>query len=280
MRSLFKEGSSGMDHRDTIGKTTEAFGRLVELIRSLRSENGCPWDRKQTPLTLHPYILEEYHELVQAMQSGGSNEIVDEMGDLIFLVVFIAYVFEQQGLGSLTQVLDSVIEKMRRRHPHVFGETQVENAQEVIDNWRKIKATEENIQQRVSLLDGVPRSLPALSRAQKLATRAARVGFDWTRPSEVFVKIEEELNELKQALDSGCQTGTREELGDVLFVIANAGRHLNVNCEAALNETSDKFERRFRHIEARLLAMGKTIEQAGLPDMDSLWDEAKTLESK
>lgn len=269
-----------MDHPETIGETIDAFGRLVELIRNLRSENGCPWDKKQTPLTLHPYILEEYHELVQAMQSGGRNEIVDEMGDLLFLVVFIAYVFEQQGLGSLTQVLDSVTEKMRRRHPHVFGQTQVKNAQEVVDNWRKIKATEENIQRRESILDGVPRSLPALSRAQKLAARAARVGFDWTRPSEVFVKIEEELNELKQALDSGCSTGTREEIGDVLFVLVNAGRHLNVNCEAALNETSDKFERRFRYIEASLQAMGKTIEQADLNEMDSLWDQAKIFESK
>lgn len=269
-----------MDQHETVGEAVNAFERLVELIRALRSENGCPWDRKQTPLTLHPYILEEYHELVQAMHNGGPNEIMDEMGDLIFLVIFVAYVLEQQGVGSLTQALDSAIAKMRRRHPHVFGETEVSNAQEVVDNWRRIKAQEENIRERESLLDGIPRSLPALSRAQKLAARAARVGFDWTRPAEVFVKIEEELNELKQALDSGCQTGTREEVGDVLFVITNAARHLNVNCEAALNEASDKFERRFRHIETGLRALGKTIEQADLREMDSLWDEAKKLESK
>jgi MazG family protein len=269
-----------MDDSGSSSEAAEAFGRLVELIRTLRSENGCPWDRKQTPLSFHPYILEEYHELIEAMNRGGRNEIVDEMGDLLFLVVFVAYMFEQQGLASLNQILDSAIEKMRRRHPHVFGQAEVKNAQDVIDNWRKIKATEESIRQRESLLDGIPRSLPALSRAQKLAARAARVGFDWTRHQEVIAKIDEELNELRQAVDSGCQEASREELGDVLFVIVNAGRHLNVNCEAALNETSDKFEQRFRHIEKSLQTMGRTLEQADLKEMDSLWDEAKTREAK
>jgi len=262
----------------TPDQSSQAFGRLLEIIRTLRSENGCPWDKKQTPQTFHHYILEEYHELVQALNDGVQDEIVGEMGDLLFLVVFVAYMFEQQGLGTLTGTVDRVIEKMTRRHPHVFGDASVNNAQEVIDNWYRIKASEADIQKRESLLDGIPRSLPALNRAQKLAARAARVGFDWTRAAEVFAKIDEELNEFKEAVTSGTPAEIREELGDLLFVVVNAARHLGVNSEAALNETSDKFERRFRHIENRLQESNKSLQQATLEEMDAFWDEAKRIE--
>jgi MazG family protein len=260
--------------------TVAAFDRLMELIRTLRSENGCPWDRKQTPQTIHPYILEEYHEMVEAMSRGTSREITDELGDLIFLTVFIAYLFEQQGTTSLVQVLDGAVEKMRRRHPHVFGDVQVSDAEDVIDNWGKIKASEENIRSRTSILDGIPRSLPALNRAQKLARRASKVGFDWAAAEDVFRKVEEELGEFRQAVDSGSASHMREELGDLLFVVVNAARHLQINSEVALNETSDKFERRFRHIEARLREQGRSLEDADLPEMDALWDEAKELEKR
>jgi MazG family protein len=258
--------------------STKSFSKLLNLIKTLRSENGCPWDKKQTPKSMHPYILEEYHELVQAINDGSKNEIVDEFGDLIFLVIFVAHMFEESGVTTLTEILEGVITKMVRRHPHVFGEVEVNNAQEVIDNWVKIKASEENIQRRESILDGIPRSLPALNRSQKLARRAAKVGFDWTRPDEVLPKVEEELNEFKQALLSGSKESTREELGDLLFVIVNAARHLEINSEAALNETSDKFERRFRYIESKLREKGKTPAEATLEEMDELWDEAKALE--
>jgi len=259
---------------------TEAFGRLVELIRTLRSENGCPWDRKQTPQTFHHYILEEYHEMVHALNKGAVEEITDEMGDLIFLVVFVAYMFEQQQVAHLTDIVDSVIEKMTRRHPHVFGEAKANTAREVIDNWYRIKASEASIEQRESLLDGIPRSLPALNRAQKLAARASRVGFDWTRPDEILPKIDEELVEFKEAVASGTPAEVREELGDLFFVLVNAARHIGVNAEAALNEASDKFERRFRYIEMRLRERGKTLDQSSLKEMDELWDEMKTIEKK
>jgi MazG family protein len=167
---------------------------------------------------------------------------------------------------------------MMRRHPHVFGDAPAETPEDVVNNWRAIKASEENIRARKSLLDGIPRSLPALSRAQKLAGRAARVGFDWTRAQEVFGKIDEELDELKEAASSGSADEIREELGDLLFVIVNCARHLNVNGEAALNETSDKFERRFRHIEQQMRLRGKALENASLGEMDELWDEAKAME--
>jgi MazG family protein len=269
-----------MEESQSRAEVAQAFGRLVGLIRTLRSENGCPWDRKQSPRTFHHNILEEYHELVEAMNAGDSRQIVDEAGDLIFLVVFVAYMFEQEKIGTLREMLEGVIEKMTRRHPHVFGNASVRDAADVVDKWRKIKAGEENIRQRESLLDGIPRSLPALNRAQRLARRAATVGFDWTKPQEVFAKIDEELAELKHAVESGVSDDIREELGDVLFVIVNAARHLDISSESALNETSDKFERRFRHIEARLRSQGMSLEEANLEEMDRFWDEAKKLEKE
>ena len=256
------------------------FSRLIDVIRTLRSENGCPWDKKQTPASFHPYILEEYHEMVQAINEGDFSGICDELGDLIFLVLFTAYMFEQQGVTSLPEIFDSAAAKMIRRHPHVFGSESIEDAQGVIDRWAEIKASEENIQKRESFLDGVPRSLPALSRAQKLANRAAKVGFDWTRPEDVFPKIQEELGELTDAVQSGSPGDIREELGDLLFVTVNAARHLQVNSESALTETSDKFERRFRYIEQQLKARNRSVKEATLQEMDELWDEAKALEKQ
>jgi MazG family protein len=279
MPNLKKEQSE-LSHLDESPEVAEAFTELVKLIRTLRSEHGCPWDKKQTPPTFHHYILEEYHELVHALDEGNHAEIADETGDLIFLVVFVAYMFEQQGITTLPEVLNGVISKMVRRHPHVFGQVEVRDAEDVIDNWAKIKASEKNIQQRESLLDGIPRSLPALNRAQKLARRAAKAGFDWTKADEVLLKVDEELAELKQAVASGSQAEIREELGDLLFVVTNAARHLEVNSEAALNETSDKFERRFRYIESQLKSAGKSLEDADLQEMDRLWDEAKSLEKE
>ena len=266
---------------DPSGKSADApaaFGTLLNLIRTLRSENGCPWDRKQTPLTLHHYILEEYHEMVQALNEGDKEAIIDEMGDLMFLVIFVAYVFEQEHVTTIGEIIDRVVEKMTRRHPHVFGTAHVTDADQVIDNWGRIKASEEIIRQRGSLLDGIPRSLPALSRAQKLSGRAAKVGFDWTRAEDVFAKVDEELGELKEAVHANDLRQVREELGDLLFVVTNAARHLQVNSEVALNETSDKFERSFRHIETSLRERGKSPQEVDLAEMDRLWDEAKELE--
>jgi MazG family protein len=214
--------------------------------------------------------------MVQAIREGSKKDIVDEAGDLIFLVIFVAYMFEQEGFTTLREIVRGVIDKMVRRHPHVFAGAAADDPEDVIEHWRRIKGAEENIRGRQSLLDGIPRSLPALSRAQKLANRAARVGFDWTRAEEVFPKIGEELTELKHAVESGAGCEIREELGDLLFAVVNVARHLAIDSEAALHETSDKFERRFRHIESRLLSVGKSINQADLWEMDELWEEAKS----
>ncbi len=255
--------------------STEAYSRLAQVIRTLRSENGCPWDKKQTPFSFHPYILEEYHELVQAMNMDNKDEMVDEMGDLLFLVLFVAYMFEQEGFTSIAQVMEGSVEKMTRRHPHVFATETVKDADDVLANWGKIKAQEKPIKKRESLLDGVPRTLPALARAQRLTKRARSVGFDWSDPMEVFDKIQEELGELREAVESGDQDRIDGEMGDLFFVMVNAARLFNVNAEASLNRASDKFENRFKFIESQLSAQGKTPEEATLKEMDALWDEAK-----
>ncbi|MDR3605082.1 MAG: nucleoside triphosphate pyrophosphohydrolase [Syntrophaceae bacterium] len=254
------------------------FVKLTELIKTLRSENGCPWDRKQTLKSFHPYVLEEYHELVQAINELDSNEMVEEAGDLIFLIIFLSCMIEEAGYGTLSEMLAGVHEKMTRRHPHVFGDISVSSDKEVIENWSKIKSLEEKIRLRNSVLDGVPKSLPALSRANNLSSRAARVGFDWPNVKDLASKIEEELNEFKQAIDNNDLDSVREELGDVLFVLVNLGRHLGIDPEAALNETSDKFERRFRHIESRLESENKSWLETEIAEMDRYWDEAKMIE--
>ncbi|MFH0826009.1 MAG: nucleoside triphosphate pyrophosphohydrolase [Pseudomonadota bacterium] len=268
-----------MESRVTAGHTL-AFDKLVDLITTLRSENGCPWDRKQTPQSFHPYILEEYHEFVEALNAGNKSETADELGDLLFLVVFVGYMLEQDRVASLEEVMERVAQKMTRRHPHVFGNAQVRDADDVVDAWARIKAAEDVVRARESLLDGIPRSLPALSRSQKLARRAAKVGFDWNAAEDVFEKLDEELGELKEAVAEGSADAIREELGDLLFVVANAARHLGVDSEAALNEASDKFERRFRFIESRLTSQGKNAADVALAEMDDLWNEAKALEKK
>ncbi len=254
------------------------FVKLTELIKTLRSENGCPWDKKQTLKSFHPYVLEEYHELVQAINELDANEMVEEAGDLIFLIIFLGCMMEEGGYGTLSEMLMGVHEKMTRRHPHVFGDVSVTNDEEVIKNWAKIKDTEEKIKLRGSVLDGIPRSLPALSRAHKLSSRAARVGFDWSDVKDLAPKIDEEICEFKHAVENNELAKIREEFGDILFVLVNVGRHVGIDPEAALNETSDKFERRFRHIEARLESENKTWLQTNLTEMDKYWNEAKNLE--
>lgn len=255
-----------------------AFMRMLDMIEQLRSENGCPWDRKQTVESFHPYILEEYHELVHAVFQNDAEAMADEAGDLIFLVTFIAYMFQQKGICSVTEVIEGVIAKMTSRHPHVFGDVKVSNSQEVIDNWAKIKSSEKLIKARDSALDGIPRSAPSLTRAQKITSRAAKVGFDWPDIEGVWEKVYEELTELRQTIATEDAESIREEFGDVLFSMVNLGRKLSVNCESSLVSASDRFERRFHYIEDKLKQSGIAVNDASLEEMDRLWDEAKTME--
>lgn len=258
-------------------ESSESFGLMLDLIKQLRSETGCPWDRKQTMESFHPYILEEYHELVHAISQNDPEAIIDEAGDLIFLTTFIAYMIEQHGYGTVKGVLDGVVAKMTLRHPHVFGDVKVNGSQEVIENWAKIKASEKLIKDRNSILDGIPRSAPALTRAQKMTSRAAKVGFDWPDIQGVMDKINEELVELKRSMETQDETDIKAEFGDVLLSLVNLGRRLSVNCESALVAASDRFEERFHHVEQQVRSSGRSLEEASLEEMDSFWNEAKTL---
>lgn len=253
-----------------------SFVSMLELIKQLRSENGCPWDRKQTLESFHPYVLEEYHELVHAITENDTEAMVDEAGDLMFLVTFICYMLEQTAVTSVTTILEGSISKMTLRHPHVFGDVEVKNAQDVIDNWSKIKASEKLIQNRNSVLDGIPRSAPALTRAQKMTSRAAKVGFDWPGVADVFEKVYEELSELKLSIETADKDSIKSEVGDVLFSVVNLARHLSVNCESALTSASHRFENRFHYIEDKLRQSGTSVNEASLEEMDRIWDEAKS----
>lgn len=265
--------------KDSFSEIHIAFQDLLSTVVQLRGEHGCPWDKQQTPESFHHHILEEYHEFVEALATENSLDILDEMGDLFFLILLLGYMLDQNEVAPLANVMQHARQKMVRRHPHVFSDGVAETPDDVVRNWREIKETEDNIKKRESLLDGIPRSLPALSRAQKLARRAARVGFDWTEAGEVFPKIDEELLELKEAVSKSDEKNIQEELGDVLFVITNAARLLEVDAEAALNSASDKFERRFRYIESGLRKKDKRIEDSTLDEMDELWNEAKEQET-
>jgi MazG family protein len=267
------------------------FQDLVELMSRLRSPDGCPWDREQTYATLAPMLLEEAYEAfeaVEAAREGKPAELRDELGDLLFQIVFYAQVAKERDDFSITDVTDSVHTKMVRRHPHVFGDAQADNSAEVLRSWEAIKAEEKRAAQaegspvEASLLERVSTKVPALMEAHQLSTKAARVGFDWEKLSDIFAKVDEELSELRTAIKAFSEskaetdhTKVREEVGDLLFAITNIARHLHVEPEAALKLTNRKFRKRFRYIEEKLKDRGG-LESASLDEMEALWQEAKS----
>lgn len=259
--------------------------RLLGIMRRLRDpQEGCPWDREQTFATVAPFTIEEAYEVADAIERGDFDGLKDELGDLLFQVVFHARMAEEAGRFDFDQVASVICDKLVRRHPHVFGDAAVGTAAEQTRAWETHKARErgeraEAVGDSAGVLDGVPVSLPALSRAAKLQRRAARVGFDWQAVDDIFNKIEEELAELHEALRHGEDAEhITEELGDLLFAIVNVARYLERDPEAALRKANAKFERRFRHIEDGLARQGREFRDVTLKDMDALWDEAKTKE--
>ncbi|MCA1850573.1 MAG: nucleoside triphosphate pyrophosphohydrolase [Acidobacteria bacterium] len=265
-----------------------SFEDLVALMARLRSPEGCPWDREQTYATLAPMLLEEAYEAFEAVEEareGRPEELRDELGDLLFQIVFYAQVARERGEWTIEDVIEGIYTKMVRRHPHVFGDARAEDAEEVLRNWEAIKAEEKRAaatsNKETSLLDGVSAKAPALMEAHQLATKAARVGFDWQRLEDIFEKLHEEIDELRAAIKEGAEPGeaggarVREEVGDLLFAVANIARHLKVEPEAALKLTNRKFRRRFRHIEQGLERRGRALDAATLDEMESLWQEAK-----
>jgi len=258
----------------------ERFGKLVEIMDQLRDPGGCPWDREQDWGTLRSYLLEECHEALEALDAGDIDALCEELGDLLLQIVFLSRLAQEEGVFTARDVVRGIVEKMIRRHPHVFGDEAAADSNEVLRNWERIKKEEkaERGEQRDSVLDGLPPGLPSLVRAQRLGEKAARVGFDWTEPAHVLTKIREELGELQAAIDSGDRHATREEVGDLLFATAMLARKLNHDPEGALEAANRKFTSRFKTIEARASASGQAIESLGIERLEELWAEAKARE--
>jgi tetrapyrrole methylase family protein/MazG family protein len=257
------------------GRLRDNIIQLVELMAKLRGPDGCPWDLQQTSLSLKPFLLEECYEVVEALDEGSPEKIKEELGDVLFQIIFHARIAEEKGEFTIWDVIAGAVEKMTRRHPHVFGDLKLETGQEVLANWEEIKKKEKGYEQRTSILEGVPRDLPSLLRAHRLQERAARVGFDWARIEEVLPKLDEEMAEFKEALKLENAAGIEEELGDIFFVLVNISRFLGVNPEDALRKTISKFIRRFRYIEEHAAAAGKSLSDMTLGEMDRLWEESK-----
>lgn len=256
-----------------------SIDRLLILMARLRDpETGCPWDRKQTFESLIPYTLEEAYEVADAIEREAWEELEDELGDLLLQVVFYARIAEEQGWFDFDRVVEGICDKLERRHPHVFAGVEYASEEARKRAWEEIKRAERRNQpapEDDSVLADIPPTLPGLLQAEKIQTQAARHGFDWPEVAPVFEKVEEELDELREAYASGDAAHIQEEVGDLLFVAVNLARHLNVHPETALRESNRKFGRRFRYMEKRLAEDGKTLAETPLADLDSLWDEAK-----
>ena len=253
------------------------FARLVELMAQLRAPGGCPWDREQTFDTIKPYLLEETYEVLDAIDARDWTGLEDELGDLLLQAVFFAQMAAEQGHFDIAGSVHAINSKLVRRHPHIFADGDAKTPDEVVRRWDEIKASEKigKKERPKGLLTGVPRSLPALVEAQKIAAKAAGVGFDWSNVAQVFDKMREELAELDAARASGTPEEIEGEVGDLLFVIVNIARFLKVDPEQALRKTNTKFRRRFAHVEEGLAGAGKTPDRANVDEMEALWQAAK-----
>lgn len=249
------------------------LSELISIMSALRGENGCPWDKVQTRESLKPFIVEEAYEVLEAIDEKNTEAIKEELGDLLFQIVFQCQIAKERGEFGMQDVLEKIAGKMIARHPHVFGEACYKTAEEVLVHWEAQKKREGK--QRESILEGVPKTLPSLLRAHRLQDRASRVGFDWEKIDDVLQKLEEEMKEFREALKKKGQDEIEDELGDVFFSLVNISRFVGVNPEDALRRTISKFISRFRHIEMAAADAGKTLSDMTLAEMDALWDEAK-----
>jgi len=260
---------------------SSSMDRLVAIMDRLRDPGGCPWDREQTLHSLAPYFLEEAYEVVDAISDGDPTKLCEELGDLLLQIVFVARIARENEWFDVDDVCESISEKMVRRHPHVFGDREVSGSTEVLQNWEQIKRDERAGTEQSSVLDGVPSSLPALLKAYRMTEKAAAVGFDWRKPADVMVKMHEEMAELEEELVKGeasANERVRAEMGDVLFVMANLARHLQVEPETALQGTNATFMRRFKAMEELAEAKGRDFRDMDLAEQDGLWEEVKKEE--
>jgi tetrapyrrole methylase family protein/MazG family protein/ATP diphosphatase len=260
----------------------ETYPALVATMQRLLAPDGCPWDREQTEQTLKRYVLEEACEVIDAIDSGDPSSLCDELGDLSLQVVFLAELGRRRGAFGPDDVVRAIVEKLVRRHPHVFGSVHVENADEVVANWNEIKVKEKG---KKKLLDGLPRALPALYRAQRIGERVAKVGFDWEDESGSFAKVREEVVELEHAVADEPRERVEAEFGDLFLALVNYARHLGIDAEEALRKSTDRFDARFRQVEARVEERhggwpGKDAPPLELEELDRYWEDAKREERK
>lgn len=269
----------------------QALERLMSIMRALRAPDGCPWDREQTAASLRPFVLEETYEVLEAIEHGAPADLCEELGDFLFEAVFLAQISDEQGQFSMRDVLDGICDKLIRRHPHVFdrseGAERLTSSEQVLERWETLKARERALAGRSAApthkgtLTGVPRSLPALLRAYELSSRAATVGFDWAGPGDVLDKLDEEVAEIRQEVESGA-TGhlsrAEDEVGDLLFAVANLARKLGVEPESALRRANAKFTRRFEAVERRVADQGRAMQDATLDELEAEWQQVKGSE--
>jgi tetrapyrrole methylase family protein/MazG family protein len=257
----------------------QKFLELVALVDRLRGADGCPWDREQTRASLRPYLIEETYEALEALDAGETGHIVEELGDVLFQVVFHCQIAREQGEFTMADVLQAVLQKMTRRHPHVFGNTEVANSGEALRQWEQIKRTEAGTEGTPrSALDGVPKSLPSLLRAQRLQVKAGRVGFDWPTWREAWSKVREEMAEADEAMVAGDADRVKAELGDLLFSLVNVARLLEIDAEGSLRQAADTFTRRFKEVEAAMRAEGRQVDEASPEELDRQWLAVKSRE--
>ena len=257
--------------------------KFAEVIAQLRDPNkGCPWDLEQNYQTMPPYILEEAYEVVEAINQDNRQNLKEELGDLLMQVVFLSQLATEEKSFTLDDVIEEVTDKIIRRHPHVFGETQAKTSEDVLNNWEKIKQQERHQKQQFSILDNIPVALPALLRAAKLQKRCAKIGFDWSETEPTLTKVAEELQEVREELQKNPQnpSAIEEEMGDLLFAVVNIARHLHLNPEETLRKANLKFERRFRQVEQLIVSSGRELNQASLAEMDLLWEQIKQQEKQ
>ena len=265
----------------------ERFDKLVEIMRALRAPDGCPWDREQTQASLRPFVLEETYEVLEAIESGMPTQLCEELGDFLFEAVFLAQIADERGEFTIADAIDAICDKLIRRHPHVFardaGDPSLTSGQ-VIEKWETLKAREREAsgqpaKRPKTTLSGVPKTLPSLLRAHEVSARAAAVGFDWAKATDVLDKIEEEVAELRREVESGA-TGdlsrAEEEMGDLLFAIANLSRKLGIEPESALRRANDKFTTRFDAVEQAFVARNQSISDATLDEMEAQWQKVKS----
>ncbi len=256
---------------------SHSFDQLVAVMTRLRGEQGCPWDRQQTAESLRPFLIEEAYEVLEAIESGQPEPLREELGDLLFQVLFHAQIAKENGAFDIEAVLLTNIEKMTRRHPHTFSEEVIDlpDAEAVLSHWEAMKRREARNRSRTSVLDGVPQALPALLQAHKVQNKAARVGFDWKTVEPVFEKVREELAELEEAVGAASVSEMEAELGDLLFSVVNVARHLKLSPEDALRRATARFTSRFQQMESRVNSEGRALESLTPDDLDRLWEEAK-----